>query len=329
MTRKLLPPYLEILREICTPEIWSGVNPPPRDVLLEKVVGIDGLLCLLTEKIDGELMDRGEDLVVVSTMSVGFEHIDIAEATKRGIYVCNTPGVLTEAVADHTFALILGVARSITGSDRFIREKKWTMPWSPTMFLGLGVQGKTLGIIGLGRIGKAVAKRARGFDMKLTYYDVFRNLEAEGELQVKYREFDEVLKTADFISVHVPLTKDTRHLFGEREFRLMKHTSIFINTARGAVVDERALFKALQEKWIHGAGIDVWEKEPTSLDNPMLALENTVLCPHTASATVESRTRMAELSARNLASVLKGEMPHSLVNNEVLKIRPLSQAKRI
>ena len=329
VTRQLLPPYLEILKEICTPEIWNGRDPPPREVLLEKVNGKDGLLCLLTENIDRELMEKGKDLVVVSTMSVGFEHIDVKEATKRGIYICYTPGVLTEATADHAFTLLMATARRITESDRFVRAKKWTMPWSPTMFLGADVYGKTLGIIGLGRIGQAVAKRARGFDMKVIYYDVYRQSpEVEKELNVEYRKFDEVLKESDFVSLHVPATEETHHLMGEEALKMMKSTAILINTSRGVIVDERALFKALKEKWIQGAGIDVWEKEPTDVDNPLLKLENTVLVPHIASATVEARTKMSEVAARNLVSVLKGEMPISLVNKEVLKVRPLAEAKR-
>jgi glyoxylate reductase len=329
VTRKLLSPYKDILQEIGTPEIWEGADPPPREVLLEKVADIDGLLCLLTENINSEILERGKKLVVVSTMSVGFEHIDIVEATKRGIYVCNTPGVLTQAVADHSFALLLGVARRLTEADRFVRTKQWTMPWSPTMLLGVGVHGKTLGIIGMGRIGRAVAMRAQGFDMKVVYHDVRRDYDMEENMQAQFLEFDEVLTTADVISVHVPSTHDTYHLFGKREFRLMKPSAIFINTARGAVVDEQALVQALRERWIHGAGIDVWEKEPTNIDNPLLELENTVVCPHTASATIESRTKMAELAARNLVCVLKGQMPLSLVNPDVLNIRSLSQAKRI
>jgi glyoxylate reductase len=330
VTRRLLPPYLEILKEICTPEIWSGNNPPPRKILLEKVKEKDGLLCLLTEKIDKELMENGKDLVVISTMSVGFEHIDIKEATERGIYICNTPGVLTEAVADHTLALLLATARRMIEADLFIRGKKWTMPWSPTMLLGASVYGKTLGLIGLGRIGQAVAKRASGFNMKVIYYDVDRqNPDVEKDLNVKYYEFDEVLKESDFISIHVPSTKETHHLIGDRELGLMKPESFFINTARGAIVDEKALLKALKEKKIQGAGIDVWEKEPTHLNNPLFKLDNTVLTPHIASATVESRTMMAKLSAKNLVAVLKGEMPISLVNKDVLKVRPLSKVKRV
>ena len=330
VTRQLLPPYLEILKEICSPEIWSGSNPPPRKILLEKVREKDGLLCLLTEKIDRELMEKGKDLVVISTMSVGFEHIDVKAATERGIYICNTPGVLTEAVADHTLALLLATARRMTEADSFIRGKKWTMPWSPTMLLGSSVYGKTLGLIGLGRIGQAVAKRVSGFNMKVIYYDIYRQSpDVESELNVKYCEFDEVLKESDFISIHVPSIKETYHLIGERELKLMKPTSIFINTARGVVVDEKALFKALKEKKIQGAGIDVWETEPTNLNNPLFKLENTVLTPHIASATIESRMMMAELSAKNLVAVLKGEMPISLVNKDVLKVRPLSKVKRV
>jgi glyoxylate reductase len=330
VTRNLLPPYLEILQEICSPEIWSGENPPPRNILLESVKEKDGLLCLLTEKIDRELMEIGKDLVVISTMSVGFEHIDLKEATERGIYVCNTPGVLTEAVADHTLALLLAAARRMIEADSFMRGKKWIMPWSPTMLLGAGVYGKTLGLIGLGRIGQAVAKRAIGFNMKVIYNDIYRQSpDVENDLNVTYCEFDEVLQASDFISIHVPSTRETYHLIGEREFSLMKPSSIFINTARGAVVDEKALFHALKEKKIQGAGIDVYEKEPTDLTNPLFMLENTVLTPHIASATVESRTMMAELSAKNLVAVLKGEMPISLVNKDVLNVRPLLSVKRV
>jgi glyoxylate reductase len=318
------------LEEICTPEIWSGNNPPPRKILLENIKEKDGLLCLLTEKIDKELMKAGKDLVVISTMSVGFEHIDIKEATERGIYICNTPGVLTEAVADHTLALLLATARRMTEADNFIRGKKWTMPWSPTMLLGASVYGKTLGLIGLGRIGQAVAKRASGFNMKVIYYDIYRqNPDVENDLNVTYCEFDEVLQESDFVSIHIPSTKETHHLIGDRELKLMKPTSIFINTARGAVVDEKALCTILKEKKIQGAGIDVYEKEPTDLNNPLFKLENTVLTPHIASATTESRTMMAELSAKNLVAVLKGEMPISLVNKDVLQVRSLSKVKRV
>ena len=215
-------------------------------------------------------------------------------------------------------------------ADSFMRGKKWTMPWSPTMLLGASVCGKTLGLIGLGRIGQAVAKRAIGFNMKVIYNDIYQQgPEVENDLNVTYCEFDEVLQASDFISIHVPSTKETYHLIGEREFTLMKPSSIFINTARGAVVDEKALFHALKEKKIQGAGIDVYEKEPTDLTNPLFRLENTVLTPHIASATVESRTMMAELSAKNLIAVLKGEMPISLVNKDVLNVRPLSSVKRV
>ena len=330
VTRQLLHPYLEVLKEICTPSVWKGRDPPPRKVLLEQVKGKDGLLCLLTERIDRELMDAGRNMVVVSTMSVGFEHIDIKEATKRGIYVCYTPGVLTEATADHAFTLLMATARRITESDRFVRAREWTMPWSPEMLLGVDVHGKTLGVIGLGRIGRAVAKRAHGFDMNVIYYDTFRqNPEIEKELNVEYRKLDEVLLESDFISLHVPATEETIHLIGEKELKLMKPTAILVNTARGVIVDERALAKALKEKRIQGAGIDVWEKEPTDLDNPLFSLENTVLVPHIASATVEARTKMSELAARNLVAVLRGEMPPCLVNKEVLKVRSLAEAKRV
>lgn len=283
---------------------------------------------MLTEKVDREVMEAGRDLVVVSTMSVGVDHIDLKEATNRGIYVCNTPGVLTEATADHTFALLIAAARRLAEVDHFVRAGKWLMPWSPTMFLGASVYGKTLGIVGLGLIGQAVAERAHGFKMKVLYYKRHRlsSIE-EKELGVEYREFDELLKESDFVSLHVPATEETSNLVGEKELKLMKPTAILVNTSRGTVVDEKALVKALKARWIQGAGIDVWAKEPTDPDNPLFKLDNTVLAPHIGSATIEARTKMSELSARNLAAVLKGEMPVSLVNQDVLQSRPLEEVK--
>lgn len=329
VTRKIPSPGLEIIGEYCDYELWPDVEyPPPRSVLIEKVRDKDGLLCLLTDRIDAEVMDAAPNLKVISTYSVGYDHIDIDAATKRGIYVCFTPGVLTNATADFTWALLLAAARRVCEADRYVRSGKWDKPWNPFMLLGVDVYGKTLGIIGLGRIGRAVAERARGFNMKVIYYDLYRLPPSEeAKLGVEYRSLEDVLRSADFVSIHVPLSKETYHLIGERELRLMKPSAILVNTSRGPVVDEKALYKALKEGWIRAAGIDVWEQEPTPKDNPLLTLDNIVAAPHIASASEEARSSMAEMAARNLVAVLKGEMPPALANPDVLKIRPLSEVK--
>ena len=330
VTRIIPPPGLEILKEYCEVELHNSIYPPSREELLKKVRDKDGLLCLLTDKIDSELMDNAPNLRIISTFSVGYDHIDVDEATKRGIYVTNTPGVLTEAVADLTWALLLAVARRIVEADKYIRAGKWKVSWYPTMMLGTEVYGKILGIIGMGRIGKAVAIRAKGFNMKIIYYDVKRlSPEEEKELNAEYMSLEEVLKNADFVSIHVPLTKETYHMIGEKELRMMKSTAYLINTARGPIVDEKALVKALKEKWIAGAALDVFEKEPIDPNNPLLEFDNIVVVPHIGSATMETRSKMSELSAKNLVMVLKGEMPISLVNPEVMKVRPLDKVKMI
>jgi glyoxylate reductase len=285
---------------------------------------------LLTDKIDKEVLDAAPNLRVISSYSVGFDHIDVEEATKRGIYVTNTPGVLTETTADLAWSLLMTIARRIVEADKFVRTGKWKVGWSPTLLLGRDVYGKTLGIVGLGRIGSAVAKRARGFDMKVLYYDVIRPPpEREKELGVEFAPLDRLLKESDFVTLHVPLTKETYHMISERELKLMKSTAFLINTSRGAVIDEKALVKALKEGWIAGAALDVFEKEPIDLDNPLLELENVVLVPHIGSASTETRSKMAEMAAKNLIAVLKGEEPPFLVNPEVMKVRPLSTVKMI
>jgi len=322
-TRKLFDPAMKILESVAEVRFWDKETPPPRDVLLREVRDVDGLCCLLTEKIDREVMDAGQKLKVISQVAVGYDNIDVEAATERGIYVTNTPGVLTETTADFAWALLMSVARRVVEADKYVRSGKWVIPWSLTMLLGGDVYGKTLGIVGLGRIGSAVARRAKGFNMKVIYYDVFRNLEAEKTLGIEFREFKDLLKEADFISIHVPLTKNTYHLFGEEEFKAMKPTAYLINTSRGPVIDEKALYKALKEGWIKGAGLDVHEKEPTPPDNPLLTLDNIVVAPHIASGSVETRTKMTVIAAENLVAVLKGKVPPNLVNKEVLKVRPL------
>lgn len=330
VTRIIPPPALDILREYCEVEVNPRENPPSKGELIDRVRDKHALLCLLTDRIDGEVMDAAPNLRVISTYSVGYDHIDVGEATRRGIYVTNTPGVLTDAVADFTWALLLGAARRIVEADNYVRSGRWKVAWSPTLLLGCSVYGKTLGIIGLGRIGIAVAERARGFNMRVLYYDVKRPpLEVEKKLNVEYKPLEELLKESDFVTLHVPLNRETYHLIGERELRLMKKNAILINTSRGAVVDTVALVKALKEGWIAGAALDVFEREPIEEDHPLLKMSNVLLAPHIASATVEARSKMAEIAALNIVSVLRGEKPLHLVNVDVLNVKPLETVKMI
>jgi len=310
---------IQLLKSIADVKINPKDGPPAREVLLKEVEGIDGLFCLLTERIDAELMDRAKKLKVVANMAVGYDNIDVQEATKRGIIVGNTPRVLTETTADTAFALMLAVARRIVEADKYIRAGKWVIPWTPMMMVGSDVCGKTLGIYGLGRIGFAVAKRAKGFDMRLIYYDVIRNEKAEKELGIEYMPFEDVLRQCDFLTIHVPLLPETRHSVGEKQFNLMKKTAFVINNARGPIIDEPALIKALQEKRIAGAGLDVFWHEPIEKGNPLLKMDNVVILPHISSGSIETRTAMAMLAAENIVAGLKGEVPPAIVNKEVLK----------
>jgi len=330
VTRKLpSEKAMKLLFEYCDVDLNEEPRPPTREELIEHVKDKDGLLCLLTDKIDKEVLDAGSKLRVISTYSVGYDHIDVEEATKRGIYVTYTPGVLTDAVADHAWALLLAIARRVVEADNCVRQGCWKIAWAPDFMLGTDVYGKTLGIIGLGRIGTAVARRAKGFNMRVLYYDKVKKVDKEKELGVEYRPLDEVLKESDFVVISVVLTKETYHMIGERELKLMKPSAYLINIARGAIVDTNALVKALKEGWIAGAALDVFEEEPLPKDHPLTKLKNVILTPHIASATTETRARMADLAVENLLSVLKGEEPKHLVNPEVMKIRPLSEVKMI
>ncbi len=292
--------------------------PPPREVLLREVGEIDGLVSLLTDRIDAELLDRAPRLRVVANVAVGFDNIDVPAATERGVVVTNTPGVLTETVADFTMALLLGTARRLVEADKYTRANRWKS-WELMLFLGQDVHGATLGLVGLGRIGGAVARRAHGFGMRILYHDVIRREDLEKELGITYRPFEEVLGEADFVSVHVPLMPETRHLIGREQLRMMKPTAVLINTSRGPVVDTMALAEALSDGTIWAAGLDVFEVEPVPSDHPLLALENVIVVPHIASASVVTRTKMAVMAVENLLAVLEGRRPEHLVNPEVLE----------
>jgi glyoxylate reductase len=318
VTRSLPGPALEVLKQKCELEVNPEDRVLTRNELIEGVKGKDGLLCLLTDKIDAEVMDAaGPNLKVISNYAVGYDNIDVDEATRRGIAVTNTPGVLTETTADLTWAILMAVARRIVEADNFLRTGQWR-GWAPSLMLGHDVYGKTLGIVGLGRIGRAVAKRARGFDMKVLYYDVKRDEQAEREVGVIYTSLESLLKESDFVSIHAPLTEKTRHLIGEKELRLMKPTAFLVNAARGPLVDEAALIRALKEKWIAGAALDVFEKEPY-VPPELIQMKNVVLVPHIGSASVETRSKMAMMAVENLLAVLEGKIPPNLVNPEVVQ----------
>ena len=329
LTAPLPHPTIEILDKYCETETYT------KDELLEKgllklVTGKDGLICTVADKITSEVMDIEPNLKVISSYSVGFDHVDLTEATKRGIYVTNTPGVLTETTADLTWALLMSTARRITESDRYIREGRWNVAWAPDMMVGEDIHGRTLGIVGLGRIGSAIAKRASGFNMKVLYHDVIRlSQEVEKELSLEYTSLENILEESDYITLHVALNEHTHHLINEEKLKKMKSTAYLINASRGPVIDQKALAKALKEGWIAGAAIDVYEKEPIAVDDPLLQLDNIVLVPHIGSASRAARSKMGEVAAKNLVSILKGEQPISLVNNDVLNVRPLSEMKII
>jgi len=288
-------------------------RPMSRESLLANIADIDGLLCVITDLIDDELMEKAPKLRVIANFGVGYDNIDVASATARGIWVANTPDVLTDATADLTFALILAVARRVVEGDRLTRSGNFPK-WGPMVFLGSEVSGKILGIIGLGRIGKAVAHRAKGFGMSILYYNRHRLPEAEEkQLDATYVDMKTLLRSADFVSLHVSLNEETRRLIAAQELELMKPTSYLINVSRGPVVDEQALVEALRQKRIAGAGLDVYENEP-SLSTGLAEQENAVLLPHVGSATIETRTRMAELAVTNLLAGLAGETPPNCLN---------------
>jgi len=328
VTRMLPEAAMNLLKSKFEVQFWSEEESPPKKVLIDKVKGIDGLYCVLTEKIDKEIINAaGEQLRGISQVAVGYDNIDVEAATKRGIYVTNTPGVLTDTTADFAFALLMAAARRVAEADRYVRSGKWKLSWGLMMMLGQDVWGKTIGILGMGRIGVAMAKRAKGMNMKILYYDVVRNEETEKETGAEYVDLETLLRRSDFVSVHVPLMPSTHHLMNEERLKMMKKSACLINTSRGPVVDEKALYKALKEGWIWAAALDVWEKEPTDPENLLLTLDKVVVAPHIASASYETRTRMAVLASENLIAILEGRVPPNLVNKEVLKIRPPSSGQ--
>jgi glyoxylate reductase len=320
VTRLIPEAGLEMVTDYGDAEVWEDELPPPREVLLEKVKGVDGLLCLLTDPVDAELMDAaGPGLKVISNHAVGFDNVDVAEATRRGIPVGNTPGVLTATTADFAFTLLMSAARRVVEGDRYTRAGKWKT-WGPKILLGQDVAGATLGIIGFGRIGKEMARRATGFNMRVLYHDPYVKEDAFAqEVGAEYADLPTLYSEADFISVHTPLSDATYHLLNAEAFRLTKPTAILINTARGPVVDPDALYHALTRNQLAAAALDVTEPEPIPEDSPLLTLDNLIITPHIASASVATRNKMATMAAANLIAGLKGERLPYCANPQVYR----------
>ncbi|MFZ8822903.1 MAG: glyoxylate reductase [Desulfurococcales archaeon] len=327
ITREIFSEALERLSSVYDYDVWDKCQPPPYEKLREKLREFDAVLSMVGDRIDCEIIKTASHrLRIIANMAVGYDNIDVRCATQHSIYVTNTPDVLTEATADLAFALLLAVARRIVEGDHFVRWGEWWRSgtaFHPRMLLGVELYGKTLGIIGMGRIGKAVARRARGFGLKIIYYSRRRLSEKEErELGAEYVDLDTLLARSDFISIHVPLTEETRHMIDEKKLRIVKRGAIIINTSRGAVIDNNALVKALEEGWIAGAGLDVYEEEPLNPNHPLTRFKNVVLTPHIGSATKETRLAMAMLAVENLIAFAMGKEPPNLVNREVLAVRP-------
>ena len=313
VTRAIPEKGIEIIRDFCNVEVWQAELPPSRAELLRQVRGVDGLLSLLTDKIDSEVMDEaGPQLQVISNLAVGFDNIDVQAATARKIPVGNTPDVLTDATADFAFALMMAVARRIPEAEHYVREGRWKT-WGPMTLLGVDLNGATLGLVGFGRIGKAMAHRASGFDMRVIYYDP-NEQESDSTMKATKADFETLLRESDFISLHTPLTLDTRHLIGSSAFSKMKPSAVLVNTARGPIVDMAALYQSLKENRIFGAGLDVTDPEPLPMDSPLLTLDNIVIVPHIASASKATREKMSWMAAQNLIAGLKGEPLPNCVN---------------
>jgi len=309
VARRIPDEGLSAVSAACDTDVWPDELPPPRDELLRRVAGCDGILTLLTDRVDDELLDAaGSRLRVVSNYAVGFDNVDVSACARRGVAVGNTPGVLTETTADLAWALLMAAARRLPEGDRYVRAGRWRT-WGPMLLLGPDVHGATIGIVGFGRIGQAVARRARGFGMEILYHDVTRLPdEVTAPLGASYAPLDELLARSDFVSLHVNLTPETRHLINEATLASMKPTAVLVNTSRGPVVDQAALAAALRDGTIWAAGLDVTDPEPIAMDDPLVGLDNCLIVPHIASATRATRGKMAAMAAANLLAGVRGEL---------------------
>lgn len=317
VTRKIPEEALHNLKKECAVEVWEEERPVPHEVLKRKISDIDGLFCLLTENIDRDLLNNTSQLKIISNMAVGYNNIDIEAASEKGIMVSNTPGVLTETTADLTFALLMATSRRLIESSNYLKEGQWKA-WSPMELTGQDIYGATIGIIGLGRIGLAVAKRARGFNMRIIYFNRTRKKELEAEIEMEYSSLNYLLEESDFVCVLLPYSSETHYLIDKDQLKRMKPNAILINTSRGGIVNESSLKEALEEGSIWGAGLDVYEKEPVDPDYSLLKHPNVVALPHIGSASIATRTNMAILAADNLIKGVKGQKPRYLVNKKQL-----------
>ncbi|APC48927.1 D-glycerate dehydrogenase [Virgibacillus halodenitrificans] len=314
ITRKVPGKLLESYKDVFDIRMWEKEEEPvPREVLEKEVKQVDGLLCVLSDQVDQSVLNQSKQLKVVANMAVGFDNININYAKEMGVIVTNTPDVLSESTADLGFTLMMATARRLNEAAEYIKDGQWKN-WAPFLLAGTDVHNKTLGIVGMGRIGEAIARRAKGFGMTVLYHNRKRKREAERELQASYVQMDELLSQSDFVISVVPFTKETNNLFNKEAFEKMKESAVFVNISRGAVVDENALYCALKAGEIKAAGLDVFEQEPISSNHPLLELENVICLPHIGSATVQTRTAMIELCLKNIANVLEEKAPLTPVN---------------
>lgn len=318
VTRVIPDKGYQLVKDVCDVDLWTGNLPPSRDELLKRVQGMDGLLCLLTDMIDSNVMDAaGKQLKVISNFAVGFDNIDVTAATARRLPVGNTPDVLTDATADFSFALMMSMGRRLFEGDRLVRSGQWKT-WDPMLLLGNEMRGSTLGLVGFGRIGKAMARRAVGFEMRVIYYDPVE-VRRDPDVKAMPVDLETLLEDSDFISLHTPLTPDTRHLIDAAALAKMKPNAVLVNTSRGPVIDMDALYDALKEKIIFGAGLDVTEPEPLPLDHPLFSLDNVIIMPHIASGSKVARDKMSWLAAKNLLAGLEGRHLPNCVNPQVYR----------
>ncbi|WP_163971555.1 2-hydroxyacid dehydrogenase [Oceanobacillus halotolerans] len=316
ITRKIPVELLKPYEDRYDFRMWpESETPVPREILRREAREADGVLCMLTEKIDEAFLSENAHLQIIANMAVGYDNINVEAANRKGIWVTNTPDVLTETTADLTFALLMATARRVTEASDYIKEDRWKN-WSPFLLAGSDIHHKTIGIVGMGRIGKAVAKRATGFNMSILYHNRTRKHQAEKEVGVTYVPFETLLDESDYVISLVPLTKETKHLFNEAAFQKMKESAIFINVSRGGTMDEIALYEALQSGEIKAAGLDVFEEEPISSDHPLLKLDNTVCLPHIGSSSMKTRSQMITLCLDNIDAVLQGQQPKTPVRIE-------------
>ena len=317
VSRMMHPDAIALLGEATQMEVWPDDPPPTPEVLRVKLADAEGVLINIMDRMDANLLDSAPRLRVVSQLAAGLDNVDIPECTRRGILLGSTPGILSKAVADHAFALLLSAARRVVESDKWVRGNNWELAFHPNYWLGSEVQGSTLGIIGLGQIGLEVARRAQGFDMRILYHSRNRRTEAEAQYGLTHATLEDLLAQSDYVSLHVPLTADTRHMIGSDALRRMKTTAILINISRGPVVDTDALITALREGWIAGAGLDVVDPEPIPDDHPLLSMDNVTITPHIGSASVLSRRAMSIMAAQNLVNGLTGKRLVHCANPEL------------